>query len=159
LPRVIGLFLFLTVAGVPKAEIWAATSEESARSTAVEFFVSPKGDDTWSGRVAIPGQNDGPFATLRRARDAVRALLKTSTERLPVRVVLRGGTYFLDAVVEFGPEDSGTENAPVTYAAAPGEQVILSGGKRLARGHAGERNGRRAWVLDVPDVKEDHWRF
>ena len=40
-----------------------------------DFFVSPSGKDTWSGTHA--GGNaagtDGPFRTLTRARDAVRA--------------------------------------------------------------------------------------
>src|SRR6476620_717073 len=92
-------------------------------SDTADFFVSPSGNDNWSGKRAKPDAGDGPFATLRRARDAVRVLLTTRTERQPVRVVLRGGTYYLNAPVEFGPEDSGTEIAPVIYAAAPNEQV------------------------------------
>jgi hypothetical protein len=128
-------------------------------SNTADFFVSPSGNDTWSGQRAKPGASDGPFATLRRARDAVRVLLKSRTERQSVRVLLRGGTYYLDAAVEFGPEDSGTENAPVIYAAAPGERVVLSGGKRLASAHWGEVNGRRAWVVELPEVREGQWRF
>ncbi len=124
-----------------------------------DYFVSPLGNDAWSGKRADPDANDGPFATLSRARDAVRALLKTRTESRPVRVVLRGATYWLDAPVEFGPEDSGTARAPVTYAAAPGERVVLSGGRRLKGGHWGEANHHKAWVVEIPEVKEGKWRF
>ena len=120
---------------------------------AADFFVSPQGKDRWSGKPADPGENDGPFATVARAREAVRALLKTQKEPRRVRVVLRGGTYYLDSPLEFGPEDSGTENAPVVYAAAAGEKVVLSGGRRLEGGRWGEVNGRRAWVVDIPEVK------
>ncbi len=34
---------------------------------AADFFVSSQGKDTWSGKPADPGENDGPFATLARA--------------------------------------------------------------------------------------------
>src|SRR4030095_11924568 len=56
-----------------------------------DFFVSPRGNDSWSGKLADPGENDGPFATVQHARDSVRALLKTQQEPRPVTVVLRDG--------------------------------------------------------------------
>src|SRR4051812_34508940 len=59
-----------------------------------KFFVSPRGKDSWSGREAEPSANDGPFATIGRAKQAVREFRKTQS--VPVRVILRGGTYFLD---------------------------------------------------------------
>ncbi len=124
-----------------------------------DFFVSPAGKDTWSGKQADPGDDDGPFATVARAREAVRALLRTQQEPRPVRVVLRGGTYYLDSPLQFGPGDSGTEKAPVVYAAATGEKVVLSGGRRIADGRWGEVNGHNAWVVDVPEVKEGKWSF
>ena len=39
------------------------------------IYVAPNGNDTWSGRLAAPDAagTDGPFATLERARDEVRA--------------------------------------------------------------------------------------
>jgi len=109
--------------------------------------------------LADPSAEDGPFASVARARDAVRAFLKTNREPRSVRVVLRGGTYYLDSTLELGPEDSGTEQAPVVYAAATGERVVLSGGRRLEGGHWGEANGRKAWIVDIPDVKAGTWRF
>jgi len=126
---------------------------------AADFYVSTRGNDRWSGKLADPGAQDGPFATVARARDAVRALLKTQEVPRPVRVILRGGTYFLDAALEYGPEDSGTAQAPVVYAAAPGERVVLSGGRRLEGGRWSEVNGRMAWMVDIPEVKAGAWRF
>ena len=98
------------------------------------FFVSPRGDDRWSGRLDAPdaAQTDGPFATLRRARDAVRELKKAGA--LPaggVTVELRGGRYGLSEPLALTAEDSGTAAAPVTYRARPGEPAVLSGGQRL----------------------------
>ena len=144
-----------------RSEAWlvGASAVVVRAPAAANFFVSPQGNDQWSGKLADPGDRDGPFATVARAREAVRALLKTHAQPESVRVVLRGGTHFLDSPLEFGPEDSGTANAPVVYAAAAGEKVVLSGGRRLAGGRWGEVNGRRAWVIEIPDVKASRWRF
>lgn len=131
----------------------------AANPGAADFFVSTQGQDRWSGRLADPGENDGPFATVARARDAVRALLNTQREPRRVRVVLRGGTYFLDSPLEFGPEDSGRQKAPVVYAAVAGERVVLSGGRRLDGGRWGEVNGRKAWMVDIPRVEAGQWNF
>jgi parallel beta-helix repeat protein len=65
----------------------------------------------------------GPLATLDAARDRIRAL-RRSGARGPFTVLVHGGTYYLDAPLVLTPEDSG-----VTYEAAPGEHVILSGGR------------------------------
>src|SRR5713226_4266413 len=74
------------------------------------FYVAPYGRDDWSGKLADPNslRNDGPFATLSRARDAVRSLRASGTAAAPIRVLLRGGNYFLEEALVFGPEDSGT---------------------------------------------------
>jgi hypothetical protein len=87
------------------------------------FYVAPDGDDSQPGTVSAP------FATLGRARDAVRTL-KTQTSE-PLNVLIRGGTYYLNEPLVFTPEDSGTAEAPVTYAAYPGEKPTLSGGRRI----------------------------
>jgi hypothetical protein len=147
------------------ATAWSAGLSEGVSATLVQkpgtpdFFVSPAGNDTWSGKLADPGGNDGPFATVERARAAVRALQKTRTVPQRVSVTLRGGTYYLRSPLEFGPEDSGAESAPVVYMAAPGEKVILSGGRRLEGGRWSDVNGRRAWTVDIPEVKAGRWRF
>jgi hypothetical protein len=145
--------------------LWLVASPEYTTAipignpAAADFFISPRGKDMWSGRLADPGENDGPFATVQRAREAVRVLLKSQKDPRPVRVVFRGGTYDLASPLDFGPEDSGTEEAPVVYAAAAGERVVLSGGRRLAGGRWGEVNGGKAWLVDIPEVKQGHWRF
>jgi hypothetical protein len=149
--------LLLAACRLASREGIAGSSVEKAETA--DFFVSPRGKDTWSGKRADPGENDGPFATVARARHVVLELRKTQKEPRRVRVVMRGGTYYLDAPLEFGPEDSGTEKAPVVYAAAAGETVVLSGGRRLEGGRWGEVNGRKAWVVEIPDVREGRSRF
>ena len=58
------------------------------------FYVSVSGNDAWSGRLSAPNaqKSDGPFATLERARDAVRAARITGL-RAPATVFVRGGVY------------------------------------------------------------------
>jgi hypothetical protein len=158
--RAVRLGILLTSISIPVWPAQGASPNEPAHPAATaDFFVSPRGNDEWSGRLADPGEHDGPFATLTGARDAVRRLRKTHKPDKAIRVELRGGTYYLDNTLEFGPEDSGTEQTPVVYAAAPGERVVLSGGRRLDGGRWGDANGHKAWVVDIPEVKKGTWRF
>ncbi len=97
-----------------------------------DFYVSPAGHDSWSGTQAAPNKakTDGPFATLERARDAVRAEVARGLTR-NVRVVVRGGTYYLPSGLALGPEDSGTATFSVTWTGYPNERARLVGGARV----------------------------
>jgi hypothetical protein len=155
MPLIVVAAIAVTLGGQP-----AMTSPEGAADApGADFFVSPKGRDRWSGRLADPEGDDGPFASVARARDAVRALLQSRKEPRPVHVVLRGSTYYLDRPIEFGPADSGMERAPVVYRAAEGERVVLSGGRRIENGRPSKLGGMQTWTLDLPDVKSGTWRF
>ncbi|MEI6500564.1 MAG: hypothetical protein WCP21_05995 [Armatimonadota bacterium] len=48
----------------------------AALAAPATLYVSPKGNDAWSGKLAAANKDatDGPFATLTRARDEVRKL-------------------------------------------------------------------------------------
>ena len=119
----------------------------------VAYYASTNGDDTWSGKLPEPNaaKTDGPFATLARARDAVRALKAAGGQSGPIIVMVRGGTYYLKEPLRLGPEDSGTAEQPVIYCAYPGEEVILSGGRPITGWRKGEGN---LWVADVPEAKQ-----
>ncbi len=96
-----------------------------------DFYVSINGDDTWSGKRPDPCPDgaDGPFRTLERARDEVRLKLSAGAGGARGAVVaVRGNFYPRDKTFELGWEDSGGDNAPVTYMACPGETVVLAGG-------------------------------
>jgi hypothetical protein len=104
-----------------------------ARAEGILLYVSPNGNDGWSGKLVEPKDGDGPFLTLPRARDEIRKLKKAS--RLPaggVVVELRGGVYQLAAPLELSAEDSGNEGAPVVYRACQGKEVQLIGGVQVA---------------------------
>ena len=69
----------------------------------IKFHVATNGNDSWSG-----------------------ALAKS------VIVLIREGIHFLDETLIFKPEDSGTDENPITYKAYPGENPIISGGKLVS---------------------------
>jgi hypothetical protein len=112
------------------------------------FYVSPLGDDAWSGRLDSPdpSSSDGPLATLDGARLAVRRLKDDGGLTVPVYVLLREGTYPVTTPVRFWPEDSGTAASPITYAAYPGESATVSGGRQLS----GWAAGASGWRLGLP---------
>lgn len=125
----------------------AAVLPARAEGPKADYFVAPGGDD--SG----PGTLERPFATPARARDAVRRKIAAGLKD-NVLVLLRGGTYELAETLAFGPEDSGTEQFSVTYAAFPGETPVLSGGRRVGPWKQGEGG---PWTAEVPGVKEGKW--
>src|SRR5262245_64755219 len=81
-----------------------------------DFVVATTGSDD------NPGTAEKPFATLARARDAVRKLNAGGPPQATVTVLVRGGTYVLTETLVFGPEDSGTPQRRVVYAAYSGEK-------------------------------------
>jgi hypothetical protein len=118
---------------------------------AATFYVSPKGDDHH------PGTLDKPFATLEKARDAIRALKQAGG--LPdggVTVWLRGGEYARTEPFTLTPDDSGEEGKPVVFAAHPGEQPVLFGGRRITglRPAAGG-----VWEASLLQAKDGRWVF
>src|SRR5580692_8152238 len=123
--RTIASLAFLLVVLLPKC----CRAQTAADAKSADFYVATNGRDDWSGRVADPNVNrtDGPFATLTRARDAVRALKRVSDKKDFV-VSIRGGTYRLRETLVFSLEDSAPNGGTITYAAAPHETPILSSG-------------------------------
>lgn len=120
--------------------------------SAAEFYAATTGDD------AHPGTPDKPFATLERARDAVRAL-RVTEPHAAVRIVLGGGTYRIGQTIVFDLRDGADDDAVTEIVAASGERPVLSGAAPLpggwqpappelarlpnpARGHV--------WMADVP---------
>ena len=117
------------------------------QSAEADFFVATDGSDD------NPGTKEKPFATLAKAQEAVRRLVAAGL-KADVTVLIRGGTYQLDRPLAFGPEDSATETAAITYAACPAEKVIVSGGRKIAGWQPAEG---KIWTAGVPKVKEGEW--
>lgn len=99
------------------------------------YYLSPDGDDAWSGKYANPltDRSDGPLATVAGARERVRVrTADTSLEAEPVLVIFRAGTYRLTSTLHLNARDSGVGAAEVVWQAYPGERALLSGGTTLS---------------------------
>ncbi|MFA5206366.1 MAG: right-handed parallel beta-helix repeat-containing protein, partial [Lentisphaeria bacterium] len=127
----------------------------------VTLYVSPCGRDSWSGLLPEPAADgsDGPLATPAGALAALRRGRREGPAAGPCSVLLRAGTYHLEEPLAFTAEDSGTAEAPVTFAAFAGERAVLSGGRRITGWQTGEVHGRPCWIADLPEVRAGAWTF
>ena len=114
------------------------------------LYVSPKGSDT------NPGTRAQPLLSLKGARDAIRSLKAKAPLSDAVRVLFEDGTYPVTEMLVFGPQDSGTEKAPISFEAAPGAKPVLDGGRRVT-GFTKGANG--VWTAQLPDVAAGKWYF
>lgn len=114
-----------------------------------DVFVAPDGND------ANSGTEEAPFATVAKAREAVREQI-TAGAAGEVTVFLRNGVYTLSEPLAFSSKDSGPAMGRVVYAAWPGEKPVLSGGRPITGWKKAEGN---RWVVELPEVKAGTWRF
>ncbi len=80
------------------------------------------------------GSATRPFESLELAREAIRALKRSSGGHLPkggIRVIIRGGDYPVSQTFNLTAEDSGTAESPVVYQAESNESPVFMGGVRL----------------------------
>lgn len=130
-----------------------------AIASGADVYLSPGGNDQWSGTLPQPNAagSDGPVATFERAQEIVRDLLAAGTDRqTPIVVALRGGTYQVSRPIRFRPADSGTPQCPVVYQAYGDECPVISGGQRID-GWQVDAEGR--WFVDLPEVSAGEWTF
>jgi len=127
------------------------------------FYVSPAGNDSWSGLLDKPNasKTDGPFVTIQKARDAICKMKKKQGGKLkqPVTVYLREGTFSLTEPLVFGPEDSGSPECPITYQAYQDEKPVISGGRRITGFERVNVEGKWLWAVEIPEVREGKWYF
>ena len=133
---------------------------------AAEFCIATDGSD------ANPGTRAKPFASLERARDAIRQLKqKGPLPKGGVTIWLRGGDYFRTNALELAATDSGTPQSPILWRAYKDELVRLLGGRMLtgfttvsdpsvldrlnetARGHVVQINLRNLGIADFGEMK------
>jgi hypothetical protein len=105
------------------------------------YFVASNGDD------ANPGTSpDRPLRTLQAAQANVRQALQAGNTP---RVQVAGGTYQLSQALRFGVQDSGTPAAPVSWQAAPGQQVIIAGGRQVSSAWTADPNRPGVFTTNV----------
>jgi len=129
-----------------------------AAGRAIIFYVSPDGNDEWSGKQLEPNTagTDGPFASITRARDAIRELRVEAQLPGPITIMLRGGTYWLSEPLVFEPQDSGSEECSISYEAYGDERPIFSGGRPIT-GWQEAADG--LWAAAVPAAQSGDWYF
>ena len=122
------------------------------------LYVSLDGNDNWSGTSSAPNpdRTDGPFATLARARDAIRQLKRDGRYQAPVTVLVMDGTYYLTEPLLLDGQDSGTDQKPITYTAHHGHRPILCGGQAIS---GWEPHQGKILNCHLPEVKAGQWNF
>lgn len=128
----------------------------TASSSPFTLYVATNGNDAWSGRLRAPNRagTDGPLASLTAARDQIRHH-RMYIKDGPAQVLVRSGTYSLTAPFVLEPQDSGTIEAPVLYAAFRKEKPLFTGGRAIA----GFQQTGELWRTILPQVKAGEWYF
>ncbi len=129
------------------------------QSCALRLYVSPQGDDRWSGRyeqTQVGGQ-DGPLASLSGARDAIRKWRQQGNgANEPVTVIFEDGRYFMARPVVFTKADSGSKDYPVIYKAGHKGEVVFVGGRKIK---GWQRGANGIWQARLPLVEQGKWYF
>jgi hypothetical protein len=98
-----------------------ASAGENNFSGEADLYVAVYGDDN------NDGSKDAPFASLDRARQAVRKLSKNKN----IVVEIADGFYPVDNTIKFTSEDSGNDKCTIIYKAAKGAHPVISGGEKI----------------------------
>jgi hypothetical protein len=131
-----------------------------AQTPSADLFVSPKGNDAWSGKLPAPNAagSDGPFASPARAQTALRELRKSNPNQSRT-IMLREGTYYLPlsatapGTLAFTAFDSGTNANRITWQNYPGETPVISGGEPVGKGGLGltwKHASGSLWQVGLP---------
>ena len=113
------------------------------KKSEIFLHVSPDGNS------GAPGTEKFPLATLEDARNRIQQL---PPGHGPVTVFLHNGVYYRTEPFILKPEDSGTEDAPVTYTAVHPGKVIISGGKRITEWR--QKEDSSLWIANI-----GKWKF
>ena len=135
----------------------------STRVEAVVLYLSPNGNDAWSGQLARANaaKTDGPLQTLSAARDKLRGIrlfTKRGVSNPPQadRIVVANGTYEMREPLVISPQDSGSADFPISYEAAAGAKPVFSGARVLA---GWKRGADGVWTTQISDAKSGAWNF
>jgi hypothetical protein len=126
-----------------------AGAPEKEPKRMITFHVRTDGSD------AGDGTQENPFATIARAKQAVRKLVAAGLDD-DVTVTLAPGRYELAEPLVFTAADSGSDDHAVTYAAEEGARAVISGGSVIG-GWQEADSGR--WRTVVGTVKAGEWYF
>ncbi len=118
----------------------------SASAAPPAIYVAPNGNDLSTGA----GLN-APVATLPRALARARQLRPAPGET--VEIILRAGTYYLDAPLALEPEDSG-----LVLSGFGKELPVISGGAQIVGWQPAAENPN-IWRVIIPAARDGQWPF
>ncbi len=107
------------------------------------LYVSVNGNDN------SPGTKDQPVASLYGARDLIRQWRETNNLNEEIQVIISGGTYYMAEPLVLTDIDSGSDNSPVVFVAAKGEEPVFVGGIQIGNW---EKVSDKLWKAKVPEV-------
>lgn len=128
----ISIILIIIIVTLSVTYVASMYGVEQSKSSTKSFYVASNGNDLWTGTITTPNLsgNDGPFATLQRARNAIREVRKNGYKGA-FEVLVRGGIYQIDETFILGPEDFGTESHPLVFKAFSNEHPLLCGTRKI----------------------------
>lgn len=130
----------------------------AASAEPLQIYVSPGGNDTWSG--ALPEANgagtDGPMKSLHRALRALRERRMETGGSPGGEIVLGEGTHCLAEPLHIIPSDSGTADSPLLFRPRVGKTAIVSGGCRIV---GWKEISPGLWQAPVPPNGDRPWIF
>ena len=154
------LFFFLVLVS------FEFTIAQNASKPYADFYVSTLGNDNWTGKLAEPNasKTDGPFATIHRAKNAVRLMKKDCYRN--IYVLIRGGEYQLSETEVFTPADSHYDSYQIVYMAYADETPVFSSDIPVAewklassiKGLPVVANGK-VFVANLPELPKGKERF
>ena len=115
------------------------------------YYVSPRGNDQWSGTKAQPGEGDGPFATLQKA-------IATSAGQPGTQILLADGRYLLSAPIQIQAKHSGNPSNPLVIRAMENAKPVISGGRAIT-GWKRDANNNAIWRAEIPEAMDGKWIF
>ena len=116
----------------------------SCQAPQLHIHVSPMGEEQNQGTA------DAPLLTLNNALE-MAAKWKSQNPDGAITISLREGIHYLNEPVRISADLSGTEKAPFTIRAYPGEKVTISGAMELDLSWENAENGLlKASVMNLP---------
>ncbi|MBD3346809.1 MAG: hypothetical protein GF401_17265 [Chitinivibrionales bacterium] len=108
------------------------------------LYVSPTGNDGWSGKIAEPAANrkDGPLRSIGGALDTARKISRTKDS--PLNISLQGGRYSITSPIVLKPQDS-----HLHFEAYKKEKPVIDAGIPITDWNEETLNGTTVWTADV----------
>lgn len=115
------IWLSLILLANMTGKAFAASDRMPTSNTLKQYYISPTGDD----------QNDGSEQSPLRSIHKAQQLATPHFGKSDIQFLFMDGIHYLDSCIRIAPEQSGTKQHTVTYAAVHSGKASLSGGRSL----------------------------